>query len=102
MTLVSAAAARALRLPPARNRVTSELGVRLPVPDGVELVTDLYLATPLEPRPSVLIRTPYGRSRLVWVERFAGALLISVGVAVFFDLFQELSYHLSFFTRFAL
>ena len=42
------------------------------------------------------------RSRLVWVERFAGALLICVGVAVFFDLFQELSYHLSFFTRFAL
>jgi cytochrome c-type biogenesis protein len=42
------------------------------------------------------------RSRLVWVERFAGALLISVGVLVFFDVFQELSYHLSFFNRFAL
>jgi cytochrome c-type biogenesis protein len=41
------------------------------------------------------------RSRLVWVERFAGILLISVGVAVFFDVFQELSYHLSFFNRFA-
>jgi cytochrome c-type biogenesis protein len=41
------------------------------------------------------------RSRLVWVERFAGVLLISVGVAVFFDVFQELSYHLSFFNRFA-
>lgn len=42
------------------------------------------------------------RSRLVWVERFAGVMLIGVGVLVFFDLFQELSYHLSFFTRFAL
>jgi cytochrome c-type biogenesis protein len=42
------------------------------------------------------------RSRLVWVERFAGLMLIAVGVLVFFDLFQELSYHLSFFTRFAL
>jgi len=41
------------------------------------------------------------RSRLVWVERFAGVLLISLGVAVFFDVFQELSYHLSFFNRFA-
>jgi cytochrome c-type biogenesis protein len=39
--------------------------------------------------------------RLVWVERFAGVLLISVGVLVFFDVFQELSYHLSFFNRFA-
>ena len=42
------------------------------------------------------------RSRLVWVERFAGVMLIAVGVLVFLDLFQELSYHLSFFTRFAL
>jgi cytochrome c-type biogenesis protein len=41
------------------------------------------------------------RSRLVWVKRFAGILLISAGVAVFFDVFQELSYHLSFFNRFA-
>jgi hypothetical protein len=37
------------------------------------------------------------RTRLVWVERFAGLLLITVGVLVFFDVFQELSYHLSFF-----
>jgi len=42
------------------------------------------------------------RSRLVWVERFAGMLLIAVGVLVFFDLFQDLSYHLAFFNRFAI
>jgi len=42
------------------------------------------------------------RSKLEWVERFAGVMLIGVGTLVFFDLFQELSYHLSFFTRFAL
>ena len=42
------------------------------------------------------------RSGLVWVERSAGVLLIGIGVLVFFDLFQELSYHLSFFNRFAL
>ena len=41
------------------------------------------------------------RSHLVWVERFAGGLLICVGVLVFFDLLQELSYRLSFFNRFA-
>jgi cytochrome c-type biogenesis protein len=42
------------------------------------------------------------RSRLVWVERFAGAMLIAVGVLVFFDQLQELSYHLSYFNRFTL
>jgi len=42
------------------------------------------------------------RSGLVWVERSAGVLLIGIGVLVFFDLFQEVSYHLSFFNRFAL
>jgi len=42
------------------------------------------------------------RSGLVWVERSAGVLLMGIGVLVFFDLFQELSYHLSFFNRFAL
>ncbi len=41
-------------------------------------------------------------SRLVWVERFAGILLVTVGVLVFFDLFQEVSYHLAFLNRFAL
>lgn len=38
---------------------------------------------------------------LVWVERFAGGLLIVVGGLVFFDLLQELSTYLTFFTRFA-
>ena len=66
MMLLGAAAARALRLPPATNRVTREPGVRLPASDGVELATDLYLAAPLGPRPTVLIRSPYGRGRLVW------------------------------------
>jgi len=41
------------------------------------------------------------RSRLVWVERIAGVMLIGVGGLVFFDVLQELSYHLSFFNRFA-
>jgi len=41
------------------------------------------------------------RGGLVWVERLAGVLLVGVGALVFFDLFQELSYHLSFFSRFA-
>src|SRR5258708_11630623 len=41
-------------------------------------------------------------SGLLCVERSSCVLLIGLGVLVFFDLFQELSYHLSFFDRFAL
>ncbi|HSR23266.1 MAG TPA: CocE/NonD family hydrolase, partial [Candidatus Eisenbacteria bacterium] len=56
------AAARAFGLPPATTTdVRIERGVRLPAPDGVELLTDLYLSRPVEPRPVVLIRSPYGR-----------------------------------------
>jgi phosphotransferase system HPr-like phosphotransfer protein len=39
---------------------------------------------------------------LIWVERFAGILLVVVGGLVFFDQLQELSTHLWFFARFAL
>jgi uncharacterized protein len=63
MSLLSSVAARALDLPlPTTPRVDVERGIRLPAPDGVELLTDLYLPLPMEPRPAVLIRTPYGRA----------------------------------------
>jgi uncharacterized protein len=63
MSLLSSAAARALGLPPPTTpRVDVERGVRLPAPDGVELLTDLYLPRPLQPRPAILIRSPYGRT----------------------------------------
>jgi putative CocE/NonD family hydrolase len=66
MSLLRSAAARVLGLPPPTTpRVDVERDVRLPASDGVELLTDLYLPRPLEPRPTVLIRTPYGR-RGVW------------------------------------
>jgi cytochrome c-type biogenesis protein len=42
------------------------------------------------------------RSQLIWMERIAGVLLVAVGVLVFFDLFQDLSYYLAFFNRFAI
>ena len=41
------------------------------------------------------------RSRLVWVERFAGVLLVTVGVLVFFNYLQELAVYLLWFNRFA-
>src|SRR5439155_4901375 len=63
MSVLSSAASRMLRLPPPTTpSVDVERGVRLPAEDGVELLTDLYLPRPLQPRPSILIRTPYGRA----------------------------------------
>jgi putative CocE/NonD family hydrolase len=60
--LLSSAAARVLSLPPPTTpRVDVERGVRLPAEPGVELLTDLYLPRPHVARPTVLIRTPYGR-----------------------------------------
>ena len=41
------------------------------------------------------------RSRLVWVERFAGVLMVTVGVLVFFNYLQELAVYLLWFNRFA-
>jgi uncharacterized protein len=52
---------RPLRLPPVLHDVAVERGLRIPMPDGVELVADRYL--PREPGhfPTILVRTPYGR-----------------------------------------
>jgi predicted acyl esterase len=64
MNVVSSAAARILRLPPPTTPgVDVERGIRIPAGTGVELLTDLYLPRPRGPRPTVLIRTPYGRER---------------------------------------
>lgn len=66
MALLTSAAARAFGLPPATTpRVHIERDIRLPGCDGVELLTDLHLPRPIEPRPAILIRTPYGRAG-VW------------------------------------
>jgi uncharacterized protein len=52
---------RLLGLPPALHNVAVERGLRVPMPDGVELVADRY--RPREPGrfPTILVRTPYGR-----------------------------------------
>src|SRR5258708_5867070 len=46
---------------PLTRDVDAEYDVRLPAPDGVELLTDLYWPRGSGPLPTVLIRTPYGR-----------------------------------------
>ena len=39
------------------------------------------------------------RRHLLWVERFAGAMLVSVGVLLFFDKLADLAFYLSRFKR---
>jgi putative CocE/NonD family hydrolase len=50
-------------MPPATHRVKVRRNITVPMPDGVELLGDLYL--PVDPpgttAPTVLVRTPYGR-----------------------------------------
>lgn len=48
--------------PPETPDVLVERDLRLPAPDGIDLLTDLHLPADGAPRPTVLVRTPYGRS----------------------------------------
>jgi cytochrome c-type biogenesis protein len=41
------------------------------------------------------------RRHLLWVERFAGAMLVSVGVLLFFDKLADLAFYLTRFSRLA-
>ncbi len=47
--------------------------LRVPMPDGVELVADLYRPHGAGPMPAVLIRTPYGKRQPV-MRLYAGVL----------------------------
>ncbi len=66
MTVLSRAVARLARLrPPETPQVLVERDLRLRAPDGVDLLTDLHLPADGAARPTVLVRTPYGRSGLI-------------------------------------
>jgi putative CocE/NonD family hydrolase len=45
--------------------VTIRTGLKVPMPDGVELLTDLYLGSANDKAPVILVRSPYGRSVLL-------------------------------------
>ena len=55
---------KALGLPPGTHRVDVVRDVPVTMPDGVVLIGDLYRPAGEQPRPAVLVRTPYGRGRL--------------------------------------
>jgi uncharacterized protein len=59
--LFGSAVNRSWRLPPKRNSVTVERAVPVPMRDGVILLADHYGPATRTPRPTVLMRSPYGR-----------------------------------------
>ncbi len=64
--------ARLLGLPPPQNKVSVTKDIKIAMPDGAELMTDHYAPKGEVPCPTILIRTPYGKSGLsVFVYRFA-------------------------------
>ncbi len=59
-----AATARLLKMPPGTHDYTLIPAVRVPMRDGVELLTDVYVPV-ARSRGTVLTRTPYGRTGLI-------------------------------------
>ncbi len=59
--LFGSAVNRSWRLPPKRNNVTVGRAVPVPMRDGVILLADHYAPATRAPRPTVLMRSPYGR-----------------------------------------
>ena len=56
-----AALSRAWSLPPRRNYVAIQRGLRVPMSDGTVLLADHYLPITSAPAATVLVRCPYGR-----------------------------------------
>jgi putative CocE/NonD family hydrolase len=52
---------RPLKLGPKRNKITIDRDIQVPMRDGTILLADHYAPVTPRPRPTVLMRTPYGR-----------------------------------------
>jgi len=66
VSLQSRIVERIWHLPPAvTRRIAVSRGLRIPTPDGVELLADVYQPRRVPGAPTVLIRTPYGRRGMV-------------------------------------
>ncbi len=59
--LLAGLMSRSLGLPPKRNKITVERGLRVPMRDGTVLLADHYAPAGAASRPTVLMRSPYGR-----------------------------------------
>jgi putative CocE/NonD family hydrolase len=83
MTIPSEIIARQMHLPRAQTHdVICEEDVRVPMDDGVELLTDRWVARDraTEAQPTVLVRSPYGRKQFVGL--LFGRLLAERGLQV--------------------
>jgi putative CocE/NonD family hydrolase len=60
MSIGSYFVARAAKLPKARFRVTRTRGLRVPMRDGINLITDVFIPRNGVRSPTILIRVPYG------------------------------------------
>ena len=60
-------------LPPPECAVRVDAGLAVPAADGVPLITDHYIPQVASPRPTVLVRTPYGRG-FPWDHLFGGLI----------------------------
>jgi predicted acyl esterase len=70
MHLISRFWAWLSQLPPAETYdVVVEKGLKVPMPDGVTLLADHYFPRTGDKRPTILIRTPYGRANFSYVGR---------------------------------
>ena len=47
------------------HAVSIRRDIKVSMPDGAELLTDVYLGSPTAPAPVVLLRSPYGKSMLL-------------------------------------
>jgi len=56
--------ARLLKLSPPQYQVEKQPGIRITMPDGVQLAADLYRPVGLDSAPTILTRTPYGRTNV--------------------------------------
>lgn len=71
--------ARALDIPPADYAVAVRSGLRIPMRDGAHLAADLYSPQRAGSFPTLLIRTPYGRS---WMPNLYARLFAQRGYHV--------------------
>ena len=59
--LLTATVIRSLRLGPRRNKITVDRGLRIPMRDGTILMGDHFAPVTGSRRPTILMRSPYGR-----------------------------------------
>lgn len=64
------------------SRIVVEVGVQMPMRDGVQLAADVYRPDTSEPVPVILMRTPYDRSVALTEPFYDGLRFVKAGYAL--------------------